>query len=91
MKSLGWFVTDTAEIAVTPITETIFESMIDTKVIKSASRNEGKPIFRISLFMLLSYCFSSEVFAVIFPLHPVFFLLYHNKTGNCQKKIGVWI
>ena len=48
IKSLGGFVTETAEIAVIPIAETILESMILEKVVNSVSKKAGTPIVSIS-------------------------------------------
>ena len=53
IKSLGGFVTETAEIAVNPIAETIFESMILEKVVNSVSKKDGTPIVSISFSSFL--------------------------------------
>jgi hypothetical protein len=54
INSLGGAVTDMAEIAVTPIAETIFESMIFETVVNSVSKKDGTPIFTISFIICLS-------------------------------------
>jgi hypothetical protein len=54
MNSFGVLVTETAEMAVTPIADTILESITFAKVVNSVSRKDGTPISSISFTLFLS-------------------------------------
>ena len=65
INSLGGFVTETAEMAVRPMADTILESMIFENVVKSTSRNDGTPIFKISFVTALLSAFIHNIFPLL--------------------------